>query len=147
MMHAQQGQHPNAYNPPRPPEVYTLPESINDAIPQDIREDFKRDGLGRVLFFAAPPLDRRSKLDLASAHLGHSVKYLAGREAWLKDRELKRKQRDELRSNMAKRRSPSATDDDMGEEATLQARAALHKWFQQLNGDAKWSAEDARGRN
>lgn len=139
MMHAQPGQHPNAYNPPRPPEVYTLSETINDAIPRDIREDFKRDGLGRVLFFTAPPLDRRNKLDPECAHLGHSVKYLAGRKEWLKERELKRKERDERQNDITKRRSrsPPAGNEAVDEKASLQARAALDKWFQQLNGDAK----------
>lgn len=50
--------HANIYNPPRPPEVYTLPENVNESIAREMREGFQHDSAGRILFFTAPPLDR-----------------------------------------------------------------------------------------
>ncbi|KAH6608847.1 hypothetical protein Trco_002193 [Trichoderma cornu-damae] len=50
--------HANMYNPPRPPEVYTLPDNINETLPATVRREFQHDDYGRVLFFSAAPLDR-----------------------------------------------------------------------------------------
>ena len=43
--------------PPRPVEVYHLTESVQAAIPGDIRQQFQQDDEGRILFFTAPPID------------------------------------------------------------------------------------------
>lgn len=45
----------NIYNPPRPPEVYALPDNLNESFPPEVRECFQHDAAGRVLFFTAPP--------------------------------------------------------------------------------------------
>ncbi|KAI1207760.1 uncharacterized protein F4807DRAFT_433260 [Annulohypoxylon truncatum] len=88
----------NAYNPPRPVEVYHLDDALNDKIPAEVREQFQRDEAGRVLFFTQPPLDRPHRgLSAESATLGHSVRYLADRAREVEDRRAKRKARDELR--------------------------------------------------
>ncbi|XDG04907.1 hypothetical protein ABKA04_004522 [Annulohypoxylon sp. FPYF3050] len=95
----------NAYNPPRPVEVYHLDDALNDKIPADIREQFQRDEAGRVLFFTQPPLDRPHRgLSAESATLGHSVRYLADRAREIEDRRAKRKARDELRKEEEKKR-------------------------------------------
>ncbi|KAI2471168.1 hypothetical protein F4781DRAFT_388222 [Annulohypoxylon bovei var. microspora] len=95
----------NAYNPPRPVEVYHLDDALNDKIPQDVREQFQRDEAGRVLFFTQPPLDRPHRgLSAESATLGHSVRYLADRAREVEDRRAKRKARDELRQEEEKKR-------------------------------------------
>jgi chromatin structure-remodeling complex subunit RSC1/2 len=67
----------NAYNPPRPVEVYHLSDGANASIPADIREQFHRDEHGRVLFFTAPPLDVSPVPEATKKKLGHSLKYLA----------------------------------------------------------------------
>ncbi|KAI1454643.1 hypothetical protein F4805DRAFT_438903 [Annulohypoxylon moriforme] len=88
----------NAYNPPRPVEVYHLDDALNDKIPAEVREQFLHDEAGRVLFFTQPPLDRPHRgLSAESATLGHSVRYLADRAREIEDRRAKRKARDELR--------------------------------------------------
>jgi chromatin structure-remodeling complex subunit RSC1/2 len=68
----------NAYNPPRPVEVYHLNDSANASIPIDVRAQFHRDEHDRVLFFTAPPLDV-SPIPEAAKTLGHSVRYLAAK--------------------------------------------------------------------
>jgi chromatin structure-remodeling complex subunit RSC1/2 len=68
----------NAYNPPRPVEVYHLSDSANATIPYDIRAQFHRDEHDRVLFFTAPPLDV-SPIPESAKTLGHSVRYLAAK--------------------------------------------------------------------
>lgn len=88
----------NTYNPPRPVEVYHLSDTVNNAIPQDIREQFQRDEFGHVLFFTAPPLDV-SRIPEPVAKLGHSVKYLAKKARNKAELERKRKERDELRAS------------------------------------------------
>ena len=70
-----QGYNPN---PPRPIEVYRLPDSANAAIPPDIREQFQRDDEGHVLFFTTPPVDVLPPVGEGSA-IGHTAKYLASK--------------------------------------------------------------------
>ncbi|KAI1412676.1 hypothetical protein F5Y13DRAFT_41368 [Hypoxylon sp. FL1857] len=98
----------NAYNPPRPVEVYHLDDALNAKIPQEVREQFQQDEAGRVLFFTQPPLDRPHRgLSNESATLGHSVRYLADRAREIEDRRAKRKARDELRQEEEKKRQES----------------------------------------
>lgn len=93
--------HPHAnaghvYNVPRAPEVYTLADPVDAAIPADVREQFQRDEQGRVLFFTAPPLNRPAN-GIAEQHagLGHSVRHLASISELRAERARKRKERDE----------------------------------------------------
>ena len=125
----------NVYNPPRPPEVYTLPDNINDALHPEIRQGFQHDSGGRVLFFGGPPLDRPHKrLSPQSAMLGHSIKYLAGREAWLVEREKKRRRRDELKPVCSEISvSPDRNPADRRDNPATQAANALGQWFQRFN--------------
>ncbi|KAI5851067.1 hypothetical protein GGS23DRAFT_601832 [Durotheca rogersii] len=95
----------NAYNPPRPIEVYHLDDTLDAQIPQEIREQFQRDQLGRVLFFTQPPLDRPHRgLSSESADLSHSARYLADRAREIDDRRAKRKAQHELRRGDEKKR-------------------------------------------
>ncbi|KAI6779471.1 uncharacterized protein J7T54_001887 [Emericellopsis cladophorae] len=121
----------NTYNPPRPPEVYTLPDATNEAFSAEIRQQFKRDEADRILFFSAPPLVRASgALSPSAANLGHSAKYLLGRSAWLAEREKKRKLRDQASEERAsKRSSPDAGMAGEEDELTLQASKAVLNWF------------------
>jgi len=68
----------NAYNPPRPVEVYHLSDNANASIPPDIRAQFHRDEQDHILFFTAPPLDV-PRIPGAAKKLGHSIKYLAAK--------------------------------------------------------------------
>ena len=93
--------HPHAsaghvYNVPRAPEVYTLADPVDAAIPAEVREQFQRDEQGRVLFFTAPPLNRPAN-GVAEQHagLGHSVRHLATIGELRAERARKRKERDE----------------------------------------------------
>lgn len=84
----------NMYNPPRPPEVYTLPDSVNGVLPTEVRQGYQHDNTGRILFFTSPPLERPCNgLSPTTAGIGHSIKYFAGRGQWLAAREKKRKER------------------------------------------------------
>lgn len=138
--------HANMYNPPRPPEVYTLPDVINEALPEEMRRGFQHDPAGRVLFFTAPPLDRAHKgISPESAGLGHSVQFLAGRKEWLAEREKKRKDRDEARGLNADKRmalDTSSARDTVG-TVTSQAADAMDKWFDHFNHDTQRWTRDA----
>lgn len=68
----------NAYNPPRPQEVYRVTDSVNAQIGEDIRRQFHCDDNGNILFFTAPPQDTPLVPERART-LGHSVKYLAAK--------------------------------------------------------------------
>lgn len=101
----------NTYNMPRPIEVYYLPDNANNAIPQDIREQFQRDEFGRVLFFTAPPLDV-SRIPESVAKLGHSLKYLAKKARTKDELEQKRKERDEKLAIEAETSQKRAREDE-----------------------------------
>ena len=136
--------HGNVYNPPRPPEVYTLPDNINEALNPQIRHNFQHDRAGRVLFFAGPPLDRPYKgLSEQSAKMGHSIKYFAGRNEWLAGREKKRKARDQQLERTSKRAATgmvtSSNSDDL---MVAQAPEAMAIWLQRLTqGTPGWGRE------
>ena len=99
----QQQPHPvnaHVYNVPRAPEVYTLSEAIDAAIPPDVRARYQCDEQGRVLFFTAPPLSRPEPRGVAEpyAGLGHSVRHLASIKQIREERALKRKERDDAQA-------------------------------------------------
>ncbi|KAL6877166.1 Bromodomain-containing protein [Trichoderma novae-zelandiae] len=129
--------HGNMYNPPRPPEVYTLPDNVNETLPAAVRRAFQHDESGRVLFFAAAPLDRSCKgLSPLSSGLGHSAKYLAGRGKWLAERETKRKERDEQLT--ALRQKLRRTEQQLDESPVVsQAARAMELFFQHLSQDTE----------
>lgn len=138
----QPGHHNNAYNPPRPPEVYTLPDSTNEALPTHIRAQLQRDNAGRVLFFTAPPSGRpQHQLSPEDSGLGHSLRYLAGREEWRVKRENKRKARDQIASQSTRKRTGSNVDMTDGHLA-VEARGAVNHWFNQIGQDTeKWKQD------
>jgi chromatin structure-remodeling complex subunit RSC1/2 len=126
----------NAYNPPRPIEVYTLDTATNTAIPQEIRDQFQRDEFGRVLFFTQPPLSRaHCGLSHESASLGHSLRYLADRSRHAEDRRAKRKARDELRKEEEKKRFEleDAQRQQENKEFIELASNVLVKWAGTMN--------------
>ncbi|KAG6000385.1 hypothetical protein E4U21_005541 [Claviceps maximensis] len=118
----------NIYNPPRPPEVYILPNNVNDTIYENIRQTFQHDGAGRVLLFAGPPLNRPVKrVSPQDEGVGHSVKYLAGRIGWLADRQKKRRSRD-----MSRAVSPRLPSHDLGSTKHApdsEAICAMNAWW------------------
>ncbi|KDN62839.1 putative chromatin structure-remodeling complex protein RSC2 [Colletotrichum sublineola] len=98
----------NAYNPPRPPEVFTLPDAVNDQIPEAVRSRYNTDESGRIIFFTTPPVARpQHGLAPENAHSGHSLVYLAkSNPAWLSDRTARAKsfsvaKQKELKTKMA----------------------------------------------
>ena len=103
----------NVYNPPRAPEVYTLPDNMDAAIPPEVRSRFHRDGYGRVLFFTAPSVQRLPENGVAAeyAGLGHSVRYLNGLEAFREERRRKRKERDEAEAESARKKAAVEAQD------------------------------------
>lgn len=137
------------YNPPRPPEVYTLHDNLNEALPAEIRQAFQHDSNGRVLFFTAPPLDRLHKgVSHESAGLGHSVKYLAGRKEWLAEREKKRKERDEQGSQSSQKclEAHGEATRQTKEDVVSQASDAMAKWLEHFDEDTeKWTKETGLG--
>ncbi|KAI9150172.1 Chromatin structure-remodeling complex subunit RSC1 [Paramyrothecium foliicola] len=137
--------HANAYNPPRPPEVYTLPDNLNEAFPPEVRRSFQHDEAGRILFFTAPPLERANKgVSSSSAGLGHSIKYLAGRKEWLAERERKRKERDEKDGEATSKRSNGDNHGNAAARAVVsQAVEAMDQWFQHFDQDTQRWEKDA----
>jgi chromatin structure-remodeling complex subunit RSC1/2 len=135
----------NVYNPPRPPEVYTLPDNINEALHVQVRQGFQHDNAGRVLFFVGPPLDRTNgRLSQQSAGLGHSIKYLAGHKTWLAEREKKRQKRDSIRKSKSELSlgSNPVSEQLVGAMAS-QATEAVNQWFQRFNDESSEWKQDA----
>lgn len=143
----------NAYNPPRPVEVYRLDDATNDSIPADVREQFLRDESGNVLFFTQPPLDRVHRgVSTESADLAHSVRYLADRAREVQDRRAKRKARDEMRKDEEKRRFTleQETAQIENQQQVDSAAKILLGWAQSIQDEADvlkakydgWSVED-----
>ncbi|KAI9843093.1 MAG: hypothetical protein M1837_006639 [Sclerophora amabilis] len=115
----------NAYNPPRPVEVYYLNDSANLSIPEDMREQFHRDEHGRILFFTSPPFYSSASASATSnsrpsggtpGPLGHSIRYLAAkaRRESLAEQEKKNK-----RAN-ADEHDPSDTSEEAGRKRPKQ---------------------------
>ncbi|KUJ14719.1 Bromodomain-containing protein [Mollisia scopiformis] len=86
--------HTNAYNPPRPAEVWTLPENANNAIAPEIRAQFHTDEYGKIIFYTAPPLDV-NPVPVETQTLGHSLRYLADK-ARNKEADAKKRKAREL---------------------------------------------------
>ncbi|KAG5982658.1 hypothetical protein E4U55_001568 [Claviceps digitariae] len=131
----------NMYNPPRPPEVYTLPDSVNDTLYENIRHTFQRDSAGRVLFFAGPPLNRRAKrVSPEDEGVGHSIKYLTGRIEWLADREKKRRWRKTSRGASSRLASHASGSTKLGCE--VGATSAMNEWLKAFEqGAVRWRQE------
>lgn len=139
----------NMYNPPRPPEVYTLPDAVNDAMPLELRQNFQRDENGRILFFTAPPLDRRDDgMSSTSSGLGHSAKYLAGRNEWLAEREKKRKERDASRAEERRKRASPTPEPILDPEplAPSEAGHLIEACFKDFDQDTlQWHRDTGLG--
>jgi chromatin structure-remodeling complex subunit RSC1/2 len=101
----------NAYNPPRPVEVYHLSDAANHSIPEDIREKFHRDECGRILFFTAPPLDPLPPIKKGDA-VGHSVRYLARKQKHMEAMQLKRKRDQEAYEAEAETRKKAKREEE-----------------------------------
>lgn len=143
----------NAYNPPRPIEVYQLDDATNASIPASVREQFLRDDAGNVLFFTQPPLDRAHRgVSKESADLGHSVRYLADRAREVQDRRAKRKARDEMRmEQVAKKLALEEETAQLEKERQVDSAAKiLLGWAQSIQDEADalkanydgWSVKD-----
>ncbi|KAK4960557.1 hypothetical protein LTR10_003453 [Elasticomyces elasticus] len=86
------------YRDPAPVEVYTLPDQANLSIPYEVREQYQRDEMGRVLFFTAPPVEVETRTGCGVR--GHSVRYLAEKARRKQTLERKRKVRgDDVRAS------------------------------------------------
>ncbi|KAI1501542.1 hypothetical protein F5X99DRAFT_382256 [Biscogniauxia marginata] len=143
----------NAYNPPRPVEVYMLHEAMNSAIPEETRAQFLRDESDTVLFFTQPPLVRpHPGVSNECAGLGHSVRYLADRAREVEDRRAKRKARDELRKQDEKKRleTEEAAAEKQKEELIDRAAAIFTSWVKDMQAENEvldasyggWSVRD-----
>lgn len=100
----------NAYNPPRPIEVYHLSDAANQAIPEDIREQFHRDEQGHVLFFTTPPLDTLAPVKPGQA-VGHSVKYLAEKAKRIEATQEKRKREQQIADELESARKKAKQEE------------------------------------
>ncbi|KHO01124.1 RSC complex subunit RSC1 [Metarhizium album ARSEF 1941] len=124
----------NVYNPPRPPEVYTLPDNINEALHPQVRQGFQHDSAGRVLFFVGPPLGRaHERLSPQSVGLGHSLRYSAGRENWLAEREKKRQKRDDSQTVRSENLVTTGKLAPPETSVPAQAADAINQWFRKFN--------------
>ncbi|KAK0713780.1 hypothetical protein B0T26DRAFT_873826 [Lasiosphaeria miniovina] len=135
----------NVYNVPRAPEVYTLADGLDTAIPTEVRDQFQRDEQGCVLFFTAPPLNRStSGVAEQYAGLGHSVSHLANIKKLREERAKKRKERDDATAaEQAARKKQAAMS-----EATAQEQAEAEQQTKaQLMEKVilEWCAEIDRG--
>jgi len=144
----QHGPNGNVYNVPRALEVYTLPENMNAAIPQDIRDQFHQDDHGRVLFYTAPPLNRPgNRLAPEYAGLGHSVAYLNGIQDVREKRRRLKVERDA--KNESAKREEAKNDEEArqaAEEALWgEAGKVIGQWVNTMNHGTQAILDDLRG--
>ncbi|CZS92661.1 related to member of RSC complex [Rhynchosporium graminicola] len=143
------------YNPPRPIEVYTLPEMAHNAIPTDIRTQFHHDELGRVIFYTTPPLDI-NPIPQDKQTLGHSLRYLADKARAKQEDAKKRKDRAvELETAAGERLKRMKTSDEGTTNWIIAKKLeALSKWnqdmengtdemYRQLHGETWQEVRDA----
>lgn len=134
-------------NGTRSKEVFILGDDKNAAIPDDIRQLYRQDDQGRILFWTAPPATRdNGGLSATSAALGHSVKYLSDIDEWKREREAKRKARDEKIADEAKRRKAEeeAAAEAAREKAIDETAEYLAKFFRQHAEDTERFREENR---
>lgn len=126
--------HPNAYNPPRISEVYTLPEAANNAIAKEIRDQFRTDEMGRVFFYTAPPLVI-NPVPAEKQNLGHSLRYLADKARNRQSNAQKRKAYEEEREAEALQKSKRAkVDQETGLQAEIETNVnSIKKWSQAVD--------------
>lgn len=67
-----------------------MPDNANAQLPEELRQDFTTDAQGRILFFTAPPIERKRPA-LSGGITGHSLKYLARKAEDQEKIEAKRK--------------------------------------------------------
>jgi chromatin structure-remodeling complex subunit RSC1/2 len=79
----------------RSSEVYTLNDAAQAAIPEEVRDQFQRDDDGRILFFAAPPIDTAASAKDGKL-IGHSTRYLAEKRKRTLALEIKRRKQGSL---------------------------------------------------
>ncbi|KFY84223.1 hypothetical protein V500_09472 [Pseudogymnoascus sp. VKM F-4518 (FW-2643)] len=128
------GSHTNAYNPPRPVEVYHLSDVANASIPPDIREQFHRDENDRVLFFTAPPLDV-PRVPSGAPVLGHSLKYLAKKakdEEVLEEARAEKLRKIEELASKKRKRYVAELERCRSEKKRLEEQA-VEAWVKQMN--------------
>jgi chromatin structure-remodeling complex subunit RSC1/2 len=137
----------NVYNPPRAPEIYTLPAAMDNAIPPSVRERFHTDDQGRVLFYTAPPAQRPNDgVAPEYAGLAHSTRYLNGLSEFRAERARKRKERDEALAEEARKQSAKEKTDreeaqrEMGELTQL----AVQRFVEHMDDNAR-AAKQALG--
>ena len=85
---------PNMYNPPRAPEVYTLTDDIDRAIPKDVKDQFQCDDNGRLLWFTSPPIFNQGRSSEV-AGLSNTVTHIKDIKDIRAERRAKRQARDE----------------------------------------------------
>ncbi|RDL30456.1 Bromodomain-containing protein [Venustampulla echinocandica] len=126
--------HTNAYNPPRPVEVYTLSESANLSIPADIRGQFQQDEYGKVIFFTAPPLDI-NPIPEDTQKLGHSLRYLADKARSKEAEANKRKIRETHLEAEASTKIKRMKADGDGKRQWIidQKLASLESWMKDMD--------------
>ncbi|KAG0647295.1 chromatin remodeling [Hyphodiscus hymeniophilus] len=123
----------NAYNPPRAPEVYTLADSANAAIPADIRAQFHQDERGRIIFYTAPPLDV-DPIPEETRDLGHSLRYLVDKARGKEELERKRTARAaQLESETSEKMKRLKADDEKKSAWIIQEKMkGMHSWAEQM---------------
>lgn len=123
----------NAYVPPRPVEVYTLQDhTINEAIPEPVRQQFQTDEAGRPLFFTAPPLERPHKgLAPEFARLGHSLSYLRDKKGWIERRRklIRDRQARRVLEELKQLQREAAHDEEQRQELKDIANDFMGNWL------------------
>lgn len=138
----------NMYNPPRPVETYTLPDSVNAQIPDEVRQQFHRDDQGRILFCTAPPLNReRPGVAPENVGLGHSMRYLSSIREHRAERTRNRKERDEAAAEeQRKRRAADQADKRELKELWMRKMGvALSDWLEDMDRGTKMLKESLGG--
>jgi hypothetical protein len=120
------------YNPPRAPEVYTLADDADNAIPKHVKEQFKCDDNGRLLWFTSPPIFNQGRSSEVVA-LSDTVSHIKDIKDIRAERRAKRQSRDEAVAAERLREAEQAANAKRAENAD---KIALLKQRLSLNSAA-----------
>ena len=120
----------------RAQSVFHLPENANQAIPEEIRNDFQQDAQGHVLWWDAPPVDTLPPVKPKSA-ISHTAKYLADKIRARKATAEKRKaeglpEEEEGQPERPTKWAKEDLDGDVQSQIKELTVKALWKWNDQL---------------
>ncbi|CAD0082428.1 unnamed protein product [Aureobasidium vineae] len=137
----------SSYRDPVPIEVWTLPDAANASIPSEIRNMYQTDDQGRILFFAAPPIQLAEEANDPNKNLGHSLHYMAEKSRRTREIVARRKAYEEGKAVLAaeKKRQREVDEEMRNADYETQKARALAMLNSHLTRSTAWELKAMYG--